>query len=205
MYSETLHQMIIAAITAAGTLAETRVYSPEDWPLTGLKLPAIQVGVGSDQKTSRGRIQPPSFITTTNITVDFSVEGDTKEQALARIQTLRDQVQTAVLTDNALICAINQFSSVDTSKPSVTAEGKRHVGGASIDFAMEYPEDFAPSMDCVAVPLTSIGIHADLGNRFDATGTYPAPTAPPYTPAAAPRPSGPDGRDEAALDIQLPQ
>lgn len=56
------------------------------------------------------------------------------------------------------------------------------------------------------VPLDSIGIHLDLAAPFDPSGTYiPNADAPAYTPTTAPRTIGPDGRDEAALDITLPQ
>jgi len=199
MYSELLHQRIVALLKAANTIAGDQIYSPEDWPLTGANLPAVQIGIGRDRKESRGRIQPPSFVTTTIIYADFSVEEADQARALARVQLLAGQIQAAILSDNTLITMIQQFSSVETSEPVVTAEARRHVGSARIDFAMEYPEDFAPPDPG---PFDGLNIHADLGSVFDQTGTYPNPVFPDGV-QPAPRTSGPDGRDEGILDITL--
>lgn len=74
------------------------------------------------------------------------------------------------------------------------------------DFALDVTITDADGWQPTGTPITSVGIHADLGAPFDPNGTYtPSTDAPPYTPAPAPRTSGPDGRDEGALDITLPQ
>ena len=205
MYSDDLSDRLVAVLLAAGTLAETRVYTARTWPVMGAQLPALRIDVGDDFKQSRGRVQPPSFITTTTLTVSLSVEAEDQETALSVALELRGQIHTAVLTDNTLMSMIQQFSSVQAPAVAVSSDGEAFVGSGRVDFAMEYPEDFDSADATDAVPLTSVGIHLDLVDQFDATGTYATPTAPPYTPAPAPRASGPDGRDEAALDIDLPQ
>lgn len=63
------------------------------------------------------------------------------------------------------------------------------------------PEAFFP---IVAVPLDSIGLHVDTAQPFDPNGTYANPPFP-ASVHPAPRTSGPDGRDEGALNINLPQ
>lgn len=85
-----------------------------------------------------------------------------------------------------------------------------------------------PPPEPAIVPLQGIDIHADTAAPYDARGTYPtgpghigtdfvvgsspagvpAPSAGSVFPSAiapAPRVSGPDGRDEGGLQINLPQ
>lgn len=200
MYSETLRQKVIAAIKVAGTLAGNRVYSPEDWPLTAAKIPAIMVSAGRDSKTSRGPFGPPSFDTISTILVDYTVMGNGQALALAASQTIAAQIQLAVLANSDLIASVTQFPAVDSTAPTVTAEGREHFGSGQVSFQMSYIEDFIP--DDASVPLTEMDVHIDLERPFDASGTY-AGSLFPDSVTSAPRSSGPDGRDEAALQINL--
>ena len=50
--------------------------------------------------------------------------------------------------------------------------------------------------------LAGLGIHVDLVSQFDAAGTYVGSLFP-SSVAPAPRQSGPDGRDEGALNFNL--
>lgn len=107
----------------------------------------------------------------------------------------------------------------DPNNPTANREAKGlyYAGGRLVDFdraRLFYQFDFALDITVTeadgwtpgSVALTSIGIHADLGNVYSPTGTFtPNPDAPTYTPTSPPRTAGPDGRDEAVLDFELPQ
>lgn len=107
----------------------------------------------------------------------------------------------------------------DVNNPTANREarGLYYAGGRLVDFdraRLFYQFDFALDITVTeadgwspdSVALTSIGIHVDAENVYSPTGTFtPSPDAPPHTPTTSPRTSGPDGRDEAALDFELPQ
>ena len=61
-----------------------------------------------------------------------------------------------------------------------------------------------PLPDPVPSAFQEAQIHLDTTTPFDASGTYPNPPFPDAV-QPAPRTSGPDGRAEGGLDIQLPQ
>lgn len=199
LFSETLREMVIAALQRANTLAGANVFAPRDTPLASSELPAILVDDQREESESRGNIGFPAFHTTAILQVDAKVERGTSEEAKADLATLRRQIKVAVLTDRDIITSIEQVVAV-RSETTLSAEARKHVGELRMQFAFRYPEDFEMA---VTDELQGVDVHVDTIGPFDATGTYPDPPFPDAVPPA-PRTSGPDGRDEGRLSIDFP-
>jgi hypothetical protein len=174
LFSEQLRELVIAALKAANTLAGANVFAPRDTPLASGELPAIMV---DDQREDK-------------------VERETSEAVKADLSTLRRQIKVAALTDRSIVASVEQVVGVRT-ETAISAEGKKHVGELRMQFAVRYPEDFEP---VITDQFDGLDVHADLTDPFDRTGVYPDAPFPEAT-RPAPRTSGPDGRDEAALSI----
>ncbi len=207
-------QLRLAIVAKLDEMQGIYLASPGDWPTPGEKLPALLVSAPSEQKTSINRGNVPEFNTTIQIVVQGQVDGATAEQAQDRIEDLAYRVEEAILKGYWINRMVQQFATIQTDV-ECTAEGKRHLAGFRMTLGCETFESFDPTVDVPqgttwppadpkVVPLESIGIHVDTTAPFDATGTYPNPPFPDAV-LPAPRTSGPDGRDEGALDIQLPQ
>ena len=201
-----------AAVTAlkGRTAAGQHVYSPRDWPTTHAAYPAIIVRTTDELAVSKGRFGVPEFDNTITLAIAARVEATTEAAADTAVRALAQQIKAAILRNGQFIYQqeVQQFATFAT-KIDVTAEGKRHIGDVLVSFGVEVFQVYDPTIDAEGVALApallGIDIHADLAAPFDAAGTYSAPAHPPYTPPAAPRTSGPDGRDEAAMTIDLPQ
>jgi hypothetical protein len=195
---------VLAALMGAGLGAN--IQSPGDWVNPPAKLPAVQLRTAGDRKDGVMH-GPAEFNTTVRVEIDVRVEASTEGAAQDAIEDLCCRIECAVLTDYGVLGIVQKVVSVDTAQ-EITAEGKRHVGGAQMTFLFEVFEAFAPVVQSplqpVAVDLLGVHIHNDMLGMFDATGTYADPPFPAAV-TAAPRTSGPDGRDEGALDIELPQ
>lgn len=189
------------------------IVSPGDWPTPPEKLPALLVNVPSEQKTSINRGMP-EFTTTASAVVQGQVIAGTAEEAQDRIEDLAYRVENAILMGCWIVRMVQQFVSVQTDI-ECTADGGRHLAGFRMTIGAEmfeafdptaepYPESPWPPADPMLAPFTNAQIHLDTATPFDLTGTYPNPPFPDAV-LPAPRTSGPDGRDEGALDIQLPQ
>jgi len=201
-----------AAVSAlkGRTAAGQHVYSPRDWPTTHSTYPVVLVRTPEEFATSKGRFGVPEFDNTITLAIAGRVEATTEAAADTAARSLAKQIKAAILQNGQFLYSqeVQQVASF-TSKIEVTAEGKLHIGDVMISFSVEVFQVYEPIYDAdgaeMAPALTRIDIHADMAAPFDANGAYPAPTTPPYTPDAPPRTSGPDGRDEAALQIILPQ
>jgi hypothetical protein len=206
-----LRLAIVAEISAK--VQGITLVSPGDWPTPEEKLPAVLVSAPTEQKTSINR-GLPEFNTTVSVVVQGQVVATTAEEVQDRIEDLAYRVEEAILKGFWIVQMVQQFSSIQTDV-QCTAEGKHQLAGFKMTLNCEIFESFDPTAvlnpespwppaDPTFAPLESMGIHVDTTAPFDATGTYPNPSFPDaVTPA--PRTSGPDGRDEGALDIQLPQ
>lgn len=129
--------------------------------------------------------------------------------ALQAAEALKLQIETALI-NNPLIWAdpaggqrIEQFTSLD-SEINTNSEGEMPMAELSMSIEVKFyqgPELFFP---IPTNPLQTLAINADMAQPFDANGTY---SNPPFPSAVnpAPRTSGPDGRNEGALNITLPQ
>ncbi len=204
------------ALNAVKTSAQIAVIdSPGDWNTPPEKLPAILLRNGREQKVSITKGMP-EFTTTVTLEIEARVDADTAAVAQDCIEALGYLIENTLLCDYSVISMVNQVASVE-SETEITSDGRRHFGAMKMAVSFEMPEMFDPTEAPVAasawpqvvhaaVPLTSIGLHADMLGTFSPTGTFtPSADAPAYAATPSPRTAGPDGRDEVALDIQLPQ
>lgn len=182
------------------------VASPGIWPTQQSKLPWVGVRVPDEAKEGKGPNQP-AFDTTISLEVEGRISATTDTAAQDAIEGLGYAIEMAILCNVATIQIIQQVVSVN-STIEITADGKQHFGAVKMIWSFQVYEVFDPTITPQGTldALTSMGIHLDMLAPYDPTGAYtPSTDAPPYTPTTAPRTSGPDGRDEAALDITLPQ
>lgn len=207
MNSDGLIQLLTVALMGK-TAANNNVYGPSDWPTATDLMPVLLIQTPHERKDSLGR-NAPAFNTVTTARIVGRVTsaadaGDAGARAVVgMLGIFVRQVERAVINNYDLTKAIQQFLSVETVT-KVSADGKQHIGEFTMDIAMEFfqgVEEFAP-VD--ANPLEEVALYGDLINVFDPSGTYPNPPFPDAV-TSAPRSSGPDGRAEAALDIQLEQ
>lgn len=199
----------LAALTGEHFVGVT-IDSPGDWSTPPELVPAILLRAPDDRKESIGK-GAPQFTSICTIEIEARVGGRTGSAAQDAIEALCLSIEMALLTNNDLIRIINQVVSVE-SRTEISSEGRTHFGGARMLFAFEVPEMFdsygAPGalpgepLTGLPVPLHSFGLHLDAGAPFDARDNYPDSRFP---VAPAPRTAGPDGRDEGALNINLPQ
>lgn len=189
------------------------VLSPGNWPTPAEKLPAVLVKVSSERKQSKQRGMP-EFDTTCTVTVEGRVSADTPEAAQDAIEDLGYRVEEAILKGFWINQVVQQFASIATDA-DVSSEGKTHLGGFRMTIECEVFEAFDPTVtapDGTTWPLPEpivptidvqgLDLHADMTSPFDASGTY-APGEFQSVVTTAPRTTGPDGRDEAALQINL--
>lgn len=195
-------QLRLAAVAAltGDQFAGIAIDSPGDWATPPDAMPAILLRAADERKESIGK-GAPQFTSTIGIEIEARVRATTAAGAQDAIEALCYAIEMALLTNYDLMRIVNQVASVD-SRTEVTSEGRTHFGGARMLFSYEVPEMFDTFMTGQPVPLTGFGLHFDAGAPFDATGIYENPLFPGNP---APRTAGPDGRDEGALDIALPQ
>lgn len=206
-------QLRLAIVAELQAIEGVTVASPGDWPSPQEKLPALLVNAPTEQKTALNK-RLPEFNTVISISVQGQVTAATAEAAQDAIEDLAYQVENAVLLGYWVNAMIEQFVSVQTLT-ECKADGGRQLATFVMTFAAQTFESFDPTVaapqastwppaDPVIVPFEEVQMHLDTVSPFDASGTY---ANPPFPDAVqpAPRASGPDGRDEGALDIQLPQ
>ncbi|WP_291785219.1 hypothetical protein [Luteibacter sp.] len=189
------------------------IASPGVWPTPSEKLPALLVNTPTEQKSPNTTGQA-TFVTGSSVVIQGQVSRSTPEDALDAIEALAFAVENAVLMDYWVTRTVQRFTSVQTDV-EITSEGGPHLAGFRMTLVGEMFETFDPTLiqppespwpppSPPIVPLESMGVHLDMAQPFDAEGTYPNSPFPDAV-QPAPRTSGPDGRDEGALDIQLPQ
>ncbi|HBO83304.1 MAG TPA: ABC transporter permease [Cupriavidus sp.] len=211
--SADLRGLFVAALKGA-TNAGQAVYSPFDWPTAQAAYPLILVHARKERKVSLGP-NAPEFDVYTTIeiiarTKSPALVGDAgSASALAAAEVLKAQIETALINNPAIWAdpaggqRIEQFTSVD-SELNTSSEGEMPMAELVMQIEVKFyqgPEIFYP---IATVPLQTVNIHVDTAAPFDPNGTY---ANPPFPAAVnpAPRTSGPDGRDEGALNITLPQ
>ncbi|CBG89335.1 hypothetical protein [Citrobacter rodentium] len=151
MNASTIRQLVVASL-AGKTDAGERVYSPRDWPTRADIYPAILVQTPFDHKRSQGR-NAPAFTTVTTIRItgrvqeyDGESEDDGAMRAEIALETLRDQVERAVINSYELTRRIQQYAEV-RSTINVDADGEAHLGQLLVEIDIEHyqgPEDFYP-------------------------------------------------------------
>ena len=183
-------------------VAGGKVFTPETTPTQEEEMPIVIVRSPRSSSDSQGR-SAPEFLTVTTITVAAQVTAGSEASCYSELLKLFAQIRQAIVNDYNITKNIQQFLHMQ-DKIEVSTEGEAPIGMISIDFDMEYLEvesDFAP---IVETPLEGMDITADMGGPYDPNGKYPNPQYP-KSVVPAPRTSGPDGRAEAGLIIDLPQ
>lgn len=200
-----IRTLAVAALLAADTSAGSNVFPNFDLP-TFPQPAAIYVYIPGDRKESMGRTIP-EFTTVVTLAVVCKLAGTDPGALTTAVDTLRQQVLAAILTNYDLVSGIQQFANVDT-RVEYSSDGRQHIAQIQIHFDIEFPELFDPytqapaAAQSVAVDLNVIDVNVDLQNVFDPTGTYADPPFPAAV-VSAPRTSGPDGRNEGTLSIDL--
>ncbi len=138
------------------------------------------------------------------IHIDGRITAQDENEALQKIDHFCWRIQQTVVVNTELNRNISQIARIET-ETRVDSAHAQHIAYVTMDFYLEFflsQEEFNPPEE--AVPLTQIGIHVDAKNIYDPNGTYPDSLFP-QAVKPAPRTSGPDGRDEIAALVDLPQ
>jgi hypothetical protein len=175
------------------------IQSPGNWSTPEDDLPMIMLRTPGDRKQAIAK-QQPNFDTTVTLELEAKVKGSSADDAQDAIDELGAQIEQALFTDYTLNRLISLWASVET-RTGVSSEGRDHIGALKILANVELFEEFYAEAES---PLEGVDIHVDTGSPFDPTGTYAGPPFP-ASVNPAPRTSGPDGRDEGGLSIDLPQ
>jgi hypothetical protein len=204
LYRSLLRDIAADWLRRAQTIAADRVYTPRDWPTTQC-YPCVLIDCLADRKESTGQ-EPPAFTATATLTVNARAQDTSAVIARDTCERLCDEIECALLTCTDLLKRIQQVTSIE-SDMELNATGRMHIADLRMTFELQYfiafdPfTDTPPALQPVAVPLESIGIHADMIAPADPSGTYANPPFPDAV-TSAPRTHGPDGRDEGTLVIK---
>lgn len=219
LYRRQMRIAVVAALKNADLWIDgspVTIDSPGNWSLQHLKendyLPSILVRTSSENKASNVRAGLPQFNSSVSIDVMCVLSSTTAEKAQDLIEALWFQVENLLLTDYSIIGSVQNVQSVD-SKLEIDSSGNDHIAAISAAFVYEAfevydsqsmppPQHAFPVTPPATTHLDSAGLHVDLTNVMDPTGTYPDSMFPDSV-IPAPRSHGPDGRDEAALNIPL--
>jgi len=212
------------------TEAGANVFAPRDWPTWSGEYPVVMLHASSEEGTSLGR-NAPQFDVTATIQITGRMQAPAQDSDAAasvlqvKLEVMREQIKMALINSPQIMSSLQQFPFF-RSKIVTDPSGEEHLGELSMEIGMEFyqgPEDFYP---IPTVPLETVNIHVDTIEPFDARGQYPNPAFPDAVQPGAPvvlgdgtpvvlddgeqvtqeqRLSGPDGRDEGALTITLPQ
>lgn len=162
MNAAKIRELVVNALIVAKTDAGDRVYSPRDWSTRSEDYPSLLVQTPFDEKQSLGR-NAPQFNSVATIRITARVEAfdgeanDGAMQAEAALETLREQVERAVVNSYDLTLAVQQFRHI-RSAIQVDAAGDGHIGQLTYEIDVEYyqgPEDFYP---VEGVPLHGIDV-----------------------------------------------
>jgi hypothetical protein len=192
----TTARAVIEAITGI------TVESPGDWDTPPSRLPNIKLRAPNERKQSVTRTMP-EFTTVVTLEMLITVVGNTAEEAQDAIEDLGQQVEACFFGAQPLVQLCQQFPTV-TTDTDISADGQRHTARAVMRVDCEVFEAFDPTeINPADYPaLQQVNVHADTARPFDASGTY---ANPPFPSAVqpAPRTTGPDGRDEGTLQLDM--
>lgn len=209
--SAQLRDLFVAALKGQ-TSAGQAVYSPFDWPTDPKSYPTILVHCRKERKVSLGPNVPQfdvySVMEIIARTRSPALVGDAgSAAALLAAEALKMQIEVALINNPAIWVdpaggqRVEQFSSVESDVNS-SSEGEMPSAELLMHVEVKFyqgPEDFYP---IVGDEVQQVNLHLDATNVYDPSGTYPDPPFPQEV-VPAPRASGPDGRDEGTLQINL--
>lgn len=151
MNAATIRQLVVDALMNT-TDAKGRVFSPRDLPTTRDMYPVLLVQTPFDHKHSQGR-NTPAFTSITTVRISGRVQeydGETENDggmiAELALESLREQVERAVINSYELTRNIQQFREI-RSAIDVSADAEAHLGQLTYEIDIEYyqgPEDFFP-------------------------------------------------------------
>ncbi|KAI0737022.1 hypothetical protein C8Q80DRAFT_1276714 [Daedaleopsis nitida] len=192
-------QLSVASVNTTAlkgaTSAGQAVYSPFDWPTSPTSYPLILVHARKERKVSLGP-NVPEFDVYTRVEILARTKspaqvGDAgSATALAAAELLKAQIETTLI-NNPLIW-------------QDPAGGQRIEQFTSMESDIDTSSEGDMPMAELVMHIETVNAHVDTASPFDPSGTYPNPPFP-ASVNPAPRTAGPDGRDEGALTITLPQ
>ena len=209
-------------------LTGVTVDSPGDWDTPATALPNIKLRALGDIKDSTSRSMP-AFTTVAPLQLLARVRAQTAAEAQDAIEALGLLIEDSVLIAPSVIPALQQIAKV-TTKQRISADGEEHYGELEMQIDCETFEQFDPAelAPQLLIDLQQLVINLDTIKPFDPGSNVVAvgasvvsgvggplseagPTVateypdPPFPDAVvpAPRSSGPDGRNEARLVIDL--
>ncbi len=193
----------LAALEAIPNIAS--VECPPVTATAPAQMPYIGLRCGIERKVGSVQQQLATFTTTVTLEVLARVSANTAAAAQDAIEALALQVELAVLGLVTLLKKLQKVAGVTTTT-EINGEGSAYQAGVEMSFDCELFEVFSPPVINPAdyPPLEGIDVHIDAVRPYDANGIYSAPAFP-SSVVPAPRTSGPDGRDEGTLVIDLPQ
>lgn len=199
-----IRQAVVAALQGAGVVPAKSLSSPGDWVTQPERVPAILVRVTKAIKEPVAT-GPANFTTVVIVELETRVSANSAATAQDELDELDAKVEQALFTNVELIHLVQRMGMEAESE--INSEGRNHVGGTRMQLRCEAFEAFDPIYDApdglqpVAPPLDGVTLHVDLAAPFDATGVYDSQFA--GAVPAAPRTTGPDGREEGRVEINL--
>lgn len=142
-----------AANVAGGSVFENRALS-----LTAIQLPAVIVQTPADAKQSLLR-GGPQFDTTVLLELIIRAVGDTDALAITAVEAMVGQVEAAILSNQAFINQVQQFTSVRCEQSVSVADGVV-VAEARMSVECEVYEDYR---DPAFAPFTDIQATVSVG------------------------------------------
>lgn len=195
----------LAVVETAG--AVKLLDSPGSWASQTDKAPAV---LARSRRTGKELLSPgtSNFVSTIMLEIETRLIAANSQAAQDAIEELDALVEQALFTNIAFMSLVQKIW-LET-ETEITAESRNHIAGTRWELRCELVETFDPIADApdqlqpVAPPFDGMDLHADLVNVFDSQGVYGDGVLFPASVQPAPRESGPDGRDEGALQINFP-
>ena len=208
--AESLTDLVVDLVKAAG-VAGGNVWGVRAWPADPNLFPMIEFMIPEEDKVPLGRNSPGQFTVTATVPIIIHVsqpepgfDGTVAQGAAAvrgQLVDLCRQLEKAVVGAPELMKQIQQIAFIKIHSKA-NADGDFITGQRVMLLGLEYyqgPEDFNV---VEGDPLERFYATLDAQDPADPTGDYPDPAYPDaVTPA--PRLSGPDGRAEGGLDLDL--
>lgn len=204
-------QLRLAAVALMQSIPNVTVQSPGDLNTPPEKMPAILVRTTGDNRRSKAP-GVAQFDNTAMLVLEPRVQAETAEAAQDAIEALCYLIENKIFKGYWMSRIVQEFSTVQTEQ-EILADGGKHIAGARMaigctgfelfDATIDDPVDAAwPPAEPAIITLDRIRLHLDAAVPFDPNGTYTGSLFPDSV-KPAPRTSGPDGRDEGALDVDL--
>lgn len=135
-----LRDLCVDLLKHASTVAGSRVFKGNPWPVSADRLPALWVSAPSDVGSSFGA-GPPSFSRTATIQIIGIVRGDNPADALEQIDQFNDAIETLLMTDTRLIGNVEEVEGLHTHV-ELNSETKSHLAQFTLALELKYSETY---------------------------------------------------------------